>query len=77
MTDIGLRVTPSVTNFVLIHFPEEAGMSASDADAYLTSRGFILRAVGASFPNALRMTIGSEEANKGVVAALTEFMGRK
>ncbi|RVJ13952.1 histidinol-phosphate transaminase [Sinorhizobium medicae] len=78
LTKIGLRVTPSVTNFVLIHFPAEAGMSAGDADSYLTSRGFILRAVGAyGFPNALRMTIGTKEANEGVVAALTEFMGRK
>jgi histidinol-phosphate aminotransferase len=27
-------------------------------------------------PNALRMTVGSEEANKLVVVALAEFMGR-
>ena len=26
------------------------------------------------FPNALRMTIGSEDANRGVVAALAEFL---
>ncbi|WP_026620210.1 histidinol-phosphate transaminase [Ensifer sp. WSM1721] len=78
LTAIGLRVTPSVTNFVLVHFPDEAGKSAEEADAFLTSRGFILRAVGAyGFPNALRMTIGSQEANEGVIAALKEFMGRK
>ncbi|OCP07905.1 MULTISPECIES: histidinol-phosphate transaminase [unclassified Ensifer] len=75
---IGLRVTPSVTNFVLIHFPEEDGKRAEDADDFLTSRGYILRAVRSyGFPNALRMTIGSAEANEGVIAALTEFMGRK
>ena len=28
------------------------------------------------FPNALRMTVGTEEANRGVVAALAEFLGR-
>lgn len=67
-----------MTNFVLVHFPDEAGKSAEEADAFLTSRGFILRAVGAyGFPNALRMTIGSQEANEGVIAALKEFMGRK
>ncbi|ACP26457.1 histidinol-phosphate aminotransferase 1 [Sinorhizobium fredii NGR234] len=78
LTAIGLRITPSVTNFVLIHFPEAGGRSAEEADTFLTSRGFILRAVSAyGFPNALRMTIGPEEANEGVVAALTEFMGRK
>ncbi|WP_081158875.1 histidinol-phosphate transaminase [Ensifer aridi] len=78
LTAVGLRVTPSVTNFVLVHFPDEADKSAEEADAFLTSRGFILRAVGAyGFPNALRMTIGSQEANEGVIAALKEFMGRK
>lgn len=75
---IGLRITPSVTNFVLIHFPEENGKRAEEADDFLTSRGYILRAVSSyGFPNALRMTIGSEEANEGVIAALIEFMGRK
>jgi histidinol-phosphate aminotransferase len=73
---LGLKVTPSVANFVLIHFPDTKGKTAGDADAFLTKRGLILRAVGAyKLPNALRMTVGSEEANRLVVAALTEFMG--
>ncbi len=77
LSSLDLKVTPSVTNFVLIHFPDVDGKRAPDADEFLTSRGFILRAVrGYGFPNALRMTIGSEEANEGVIAALTEFMGR-
>lgn len=74
---IGLRVTPSVANFVLIHFPDTEGKRAAEADDFLTSRGFILRAVrGYGFPNSLRLTIGTPEANAGVIAALTEFMGR-
>jgi histidinol-phosphate aminotransferase len=32
------------------------------------------RVTAYGFPNALRMTIGTEEANRGVVAALTEFL---
>ncbi|BCM82382.1 histidinol-phosphate aminotransferase [Methylobacterium indicum] len=72
---LGLTVTPSVGNFVLIHFPETAGRSAADADAYLTARGMILRRVAAyGLPNALRMTIGTAEANEAVVAALTAFV---
>ncbi|WP_028748676.1 histidinol-phosphate transaminase [Rhizobium mesoamericanum] len=75
---IGLKVTPSVANFVLIHFPDVDGKRAPDADEFLTSRGYILRAVkGYGFPNALRMSIGPEEANRGVMEALGEFMGRK
>ncbi|CAD7042204.1 histidinol-phosphate transaminase [Pseudorhizobium endolithicum] len=74
---IGLKVTPSVTNFLLIHFPDIDGRRADDADAFLTSRGYILRAVkGYGFANSLRMTVGSEEANRGVIETLGEFMGR-
>ena len=73
---LGLKVTPSVGNFILIHFPDEPGKTAKDADAYLSERGLILRAVaGYGLPGALRMTIGSEEANRLVVGALAEFMG--
>jgi len=74
---LGLKVTPSVANFVLIHFPETPGRTAKDADAFLTKRGLILRAVaGYKLPNALRMSVGTEEANRLVVAALKEFLGK-
>ncbi|MDN2568624.1 histidinol-phosphate transaminase, partial [Aquibium sp. A9E412] len=75
LTALGLRVTPSVGNFVLIHFPADGGNAAAAADAYLTARGFVLRRVaGYGFPDALRMSVGSEEANRCVVAALAEFL---
>jgi histidinol-phosphate aminotransferase len=72
---LGLKVTPSVANFLLIQFPEAKGRTAKDADAFLTARGLILRQVGGyKLPNALRMSIGTEEANRLVVAALKEFL---
>jgi histidinol-phosphate aminotransferase len=75
---LGLNVTPSVGNFILIHFPETKGKTAKDADTLLTSRGAVLRAVGAyHLPNALRMSVGTEEANRLVVATLAELMGKK
>jgi histidinol-phosphate aminotransferase len=74
---LGLTVTPSVGNFVLIHFPAATGHSAKEADAFLTARGLILRQVSAyRLPNALRMTVGTEEANRLTVAALGEFLKR-
>jgi len=74
---LGLKVTPSVANFLLIHFPETKGRTANDADAFLTARGLILRQVGAyKLPHALRMSVGTEEANRLVVAALKEFLGK-
>jgi histidinol-phosphate aminotransferase len=78
ITKLGLPVTPSVGNFILIHFPETKGKTAKEADAFLTSRGLILRQLAAyKLPNALRMTIGEEEANTLVVAALRDFLSGK
>jgi histidinol-phosphate aminotransferase len=72
---LGLEVTPSVANFVLIHFPTEKGRTADEADAFLTRRGLVLRGLkNYRLPHALRMTIGTEEANHLVVDALREFM---
>ena len=74
---LGLKVTPGVANFVLIHFPEK-GKTAAEADAFLTKRGLVLRALNNyHLPHALRMTIGTEEANGLVIDALREFMAAK
>lgn len=72
---IGLDVTPSVGNFLLVHFPKTAGKTADDADAYLLSEGLVTRKVGAyKLPDALRITIGTDEANALLIATLTRFM---
>jgi histidinol-phosphate aminotransferase len=75
---LGLNVTPSVGNFVLIHFPDDdPDRGAAAADAWLVERGYVLRqVVPYGLPNALRMTIGTDEANRGVIEALTAFMKR-
>jgi histidinol-phosphate aminotransferase len=75
VTKLGLKVTPSVANFILIHFPLEKGKTATEADAFLTKRGLVLRALANyRLPHALRMTIGTEEANRLVVDGLRDFM---
>jgi len=75
---LGLAVTPSVGNFLLIHFPEGGARTAATADAFLAGRGLVLRAVGAyGLPHALRLTIGDEEANRLVVEALADFMAQR
>lgn len=74
---LGLEVTPSVGNFLLVHFPDDAKLNAEAADAFLQSRGCVVRRVGAyGFPNALRISIGTQEANDAVLSALTDFHGR-
>ncbi len=72
---LGLEITPSVGNFVLIHFPKAAGKSATDADRFLQQKGLILRANSApGLEHCLRLTIGLEEDNRRVVDALAEFV---
>jgi histidinol-phosphate aminotransferase len=72
---LGLAVLPSVANFIAIRFPDEVGRTAADADRFLSQRGLVLRAIGAyGMPQFLRLTVGSEEANRLVVEALAEFV---
>ena len=72
---LGLDVLPSVANFVAIRFPDAQGRRAADADAYLTKRGLVLRAIGAyGMGEFLRLTVGPREANERVVSALKDFM---
>lgn len=75
ISKLGLPVTPSAANFVLIHFPDSKAAAA--ADTFLTKRGLILRQVGAyKLPAALRMSVGTEEANRLVVQGLKDFLGK-
>ena len=75
LTALGLGVTPSAANFLLVHFPGN-GHSAADADTFLQSQRIILRRVAEyGFPGALRMTVGTEEENLAVLDALKAFLG--
>jgi histidinol-phosphate aminotransferase len=75
---LGLDVVNSAGNFILIRFPNLPRKSVADADQYLISCGFVLRRLEAyNLPNCLRMTVGTEEANRAVVEALSKFMSEK
>jgi histidinol-phosphate aminotransferase len=74
---LGLDVTPSVGNFILVRFPDAPGKSAGEADEFLRARGIIVRAVRAyGLQSHLRISIGAEAANRATLSALTEFMAR-
>lgn len=75
LSGLGLNVTPSVGNFVLVHFPAAVNRNAHAADAYLQENGFLVRRMDAyGLPGALRISVGTEEANRGLVACLKAFM---
>jgi histidinol-phosphate aminotransferase len=75
LTALGLKVLPSVGNFVLVEFPAQGPKTAAAANAHLNARGIIPRAVGNyGLPNHLRITIGAEDEMQAAASALADFM---
>ena len=71
----GFEVLPSAGNFVLVRFRDVD--QAQRANDYLNSKGVIVRPVGGyGLPEALRITIGTEDQNRAVLDALSEFAAR-
>ncbi len=74
LAKIGVPSDPSCTNFILARFTSQA--EAEACDDHLKSQGLIVRRVaGYNLPNALRITVGDEDACRRVVAAITAFKG--
>jgi histidinol-phosphate aminotransferase len=68
----GFDVFPSAGNFVLVRFPDAARAAA--ANDYLNTKGIIVRPVGGyGLPDCLRITVGTEDQNRAVLDALSEF----
>ncbi len=71
-----LAADDSAGNFLLIRFSN--AQQAADADRFLLARGLMLRpTANYGLPHCLRLTVGSEEANRLVAEALAEFTARK
>jgi histidinol-phosphate aminotransferase len=72
---LGLVITPSVANFLLVTFPDEAGRDAPAADAFLRQHGLIVRRMeGYGLPQCLRVTVGTEQENREVIRVLSSFV---
>jgi histidinol-phosphate aminotransferase len=70
---MGVKVTPSVGNFLLLHF--ESKELAESCNDYLNAKGLVLRQVGAyGLPHCLRLTIGSKDANEHFLGCLKAFL---
>ena len=75
LAQLGLKVCPSVANFVLVQFPNDTSHNAEAADAFLNARGLIpRRLVDYGLPDSLRITVGRAEHMRAVRDALAEFM---
>ena len=70
----GLRAVPSQANFVLVLF--EGRLTAEVAYRGLMDAGYIVRWLpGQGLPHGLRITIGTEDETRGVIAALRALAG--
>ena len=74
---LGLDVTDSVGNFLLVCFAGSSERNAAAADGFLKENGIIVRSVASyGLPDCLRITIGTEDEMCRVVDALGQFMGK-
>lgn len=78
---LGLKVHPSVANFLLVSFAglRKDGPGGNDpaeaARLHLKARGVLVRQMGAyGLPDCLRITIGTEEEMREVVSGLASFL---
>ena len=70
-----LDFQPSITNFLLVQFPETADHSAKKAETFLAERGILVRGMEVyGLPNHLRISIGNEIENKILVKELKSFL---
>lgn len=78
LTALGLKVHPSLGNFVLVEFPRGSGRDAASANAHLEAEGVIPRQMGSyGLPECLRISIGLEAENRRLVEALKGFVARR
>lgn len=74
LTALGLKVYPSIGNFVLVEF-KEGKHSAPAANKFLADHGLVVREVGGyGLPHCLRISIGLEEDNRTIVKLLKDFL---
>jgi len=72
---LGLETTPSATNFILATLPEDMGDMAT-VNEELLKRAVIIRPVkGYGLPRSARITVGTDDENARLLAALAEVLG--
>ncbi len=75
LTEMGLKVYPSQTNFVLVAFPPVGGKTAAAADEFLKQNGIVGRKFAvADFDDKLRFTVGLDWEMEKTIEVLSTFM---
>jgi len=77
LLELGLTVTDSVGNFLLVCFEDHPERTSDGANEALKAHGIIVRGMaGYGLPNCLRITIGLEQDMRDVVDVLRKYMGK-
>ena len=78
LTLLNLNFQNSVTNFLLIKFPNQVEYSANNAEKFLAKRGILVRGMTAyKLTNYLRVSIGTEKENITLINELKFFLEKK
>ncbi len=73
LLQFGLQIDESHANFLLVRF--SSSQRANAAREFLMEKGYLVRSVAHyGLPEALRMTIGTEDDNQALAALMSEFM---
>ncbi|MEZ5758929.1 MAG: histidinol-phosphate transaminase [Emcibacteraceae bacterium] len=71
---MGLNVTSSVCNFVMLHFPDGRDQMKA-ADQHLKECGIMVGPLGAyNLSSSLRITVGTDDENRAFINAMKDFM---
>ena len=74
LINMGLKVYPSQTNFLLVEFPDST-KSAADASIYLRQKGIAVRRFASpAYKDCIRITLGFESELCAVEQAITAFL---
>lgn len=75
LEQLGLRVYPSVCNFVLARIPNDPSVGVAQVTEHLNRRGILVKSTtGYGLPDCLRISVGREDENRALIAALREVM---
>jgi len=72
---LNLNFEKSLTNFLLIKFPNDIKYSAQSAEDFLAKKGILVRGMAVyKLPNYLRVSIGTEKENITLINELKIFL---
>lgn len=75
LIDLGLRPTPSATNFTTFALPPDQPVGAGELDDWLAGNGLLVRRLGGyGLSDHLRVTVGADAANRRFLNLVTEAM---